>query len=1419
MKFTIVLLSAIAFGAGFARPAHYDMGPAHGFTPETGEEVNTVSFANGYTIDTRVGEPPLPLELRYTADAIRQAQSIYCIVQFSGPIRSEWLARLHHMGLSPFGYLPNYAVLVKLDKAQREQVTALPMVHWVGVFQPAYKLETGLLEASGASQVTALLMPGEEADVLRALAAGRGGTIDDVQVSSFGTTVELTLDRGGIAALAGLQEVAWIQRRGEATVCNSDAQWVSQTGWRASAPTPTDTAARRVWTRGVRGQRVIMSTTDTGLNTGHNMFRDPALSITPPGIWPNHRKVSAFKLYQGASATESPYHGSHVNGTVGGDDSVTGGTSYYDGMSIKGRLYFVDLTNSSGTFMTGTDLTACWDTVYLGRGLPDSVRPIKQHSGSWGWSNSSGTYLLQDASTDAYCWAHKDFLNILAAGNEYSTRRIRNPGIAKNVLTVGATSNGTGSNAIASFSSRGPTQDNRIKPNICAPGVSLWSATNTGTNTYQQMSGTSMATPTVNGATGLIRCYLQEGYYPTGAPVTGDRLTYISSALLRSMVMASADPNIGSYAVPSFDIGWGRIDVDSVLYFAGDARKLIVRDDTTGVATGEYKELKFIVNSGTPLRVALAWTDTAAAPNANPTLVNNLNLLLTAPSGTYYRGNQYSGGQSTANPTAWDSLNVEECARVNSPGTGMWTLRVNGQQVRTARRQAFAVTVTGDVVLANSDVGVTVITVPTGTIDSTQSVTPACSVYNWGGAAASYTVRMKIGAGYNNTAAVTNHPAGTRQLVTFPAASAWPRGTLAVSCSTALANDTGPGNDKRTGTVIVRVLDAQANAITAPSGQVDSGAMLVPQAQVTNLGSQSATFNVTMNIGVYSNSQTVTGLAPGANTLVNFLPWTAGPRGNYVVACTTRLAGDMVPANNGAAGSVQVAVHDVAALAVTAPVGTLVPGTVVTPQATCRNNGTQREACKVFFRINCTPPYAESASLSGGLPGADTGLTFANWTALAGSFTASCSTWMAADQVVANNVARQPFSVGTPGNQGWVQESSMPAGAKPVKDGGWLAYDAGTARAYAARGNKQPDFFAYSPLRDSWKALGMWPVGTEGKQPSKGSVGCADGSGHVYATKGNNTQGFWRYSADGDSWRQKANVPLGPSNKKVKGGTDLAWAYRSGTGYPYLLKGYRNEFWRYHPAGDSWHSLPAAPVGASLKWDKGSWLAYDGARKIYAFKAKYHEFYAYDTEKDSWGPALQAMPIPGSAGSKKAKDGSCGAWTSMGIYALKGGNTQEFWLYSTAGNSWAEKETIPKGPGGKKVKAGSDLVAVNTVLYALKGNRTNELWMYRPSGLTAPAPGRDGVLAGVSAARSPSFEVTPNPLRSGFLHLAVGGASLVRPADVRMYDATGRCAGQWKPLLRNGQADLDARNLAAGIYVVRLVSGDLAGTQKLVVQR
>ncbi|MEO0227525.1 MAG: S8 family serine peptidase [candidate division WOR-3 bacterium] len=666
------------------------------FAPLPDENPTIISFSNGIVFDTRDGEPVLPARLKIES----YPDKGYYLIQMVGPVYSYYLDELKELGIDIIGYIPKYTLIGYANQTQIELARNKSFVRWTGIFQPAYKIQSELLNCNGTARITIQLFPDEDAYSIANNIQSLGFDVVEIIDHNLCKTIDAIIDLTRIHEIARITGVQWIQLWSEPAHCNNNCQWVTQTGWRATVP--SDPGARRIWYEGLRGSGIILSTTDTGIHTSHYQFYDAAYPITAPGIFPNHRKIIAYKLYSGAAfgdVSAGYWHGTHVNCTVGGNDTTLG-TSVYDGMAKEARIYFVDIGNASGGLVLSTNLTAVWDTVYLGRGLGFN---ILQHSGSWGWLNSNGTYLTQDATTDAYCYAHPDFLNIIAAGNEYNPRTLRNPGIAKNVLTVGATLNSTSSNQIASFSSRGYTLDRRIKPNVMAPGdgASLWaglmSAQGGTTNSYWGMSGTSMATPAVNGSIGLIRQYLLAGFYPTGAANPSDSIKYQSSALLRAMAIVSCDPNIGSYVVPDSNIGWGRIDLDSVLYFASDTRHLIIKDDTIGVGTGESITDSFVVlSSSSPLRIAVAWTDTAAAANANPTLVNDINVTLTAPNGTYYRGNIYSGGQSAANPTNWDNRNVEECFRVNSPATGVWKLTIAGQNIPNAP-MGFAYAITGNI--------------------------------------------------------------------------------------------------------------------------------------------------------------------------------------------------------------------------------------------------------------------------------------------------------------------------------------------------------------------------------------------------------------------------------------------------------------------------------------------------------------------------------------------------------------------------------------------------------------------------------------------------------------------------------------------------------------------------------------------------
>jgi hypothetical protein len=431
--------------------------------------------------------------------------------------------------------------------------------------------------------------------------------------------------------------------------------------------------------------------------------------------------------------------------------------------------------------------------------------------------------------------------------------------------------------------------------------------------------------------------------------------------------------------------------------------------------------------------------------------------------------------------------------------------------------------------------------------------------------------------------------------------------------------------------------------------------------------------------------------------------------------------------------------------------------------------------------------------------------------------------WLAGDQQPGNDSLSGRFYLAPAGGitwpRGWVEVSSVPLGAgRAVKDGGCLAVVelADTAWMYAQKGYKSSEFYRYSFHRDAWETRAPMPFGLEGKPAYKGTSMNEQVTDLVYATKGNNTLGFWSYSPLSDSWRQLPDVPLGINRKKVKGGTDLATWNVEGREYVYLMKGYRNEFYRYDIADGTWQTLPELPVGGNIKWYKGSFLVGDGGRYLYALKGKYNEFYRYTVGTDSWVQRA-AMPLYNSSGRrKKSGDGASGAYYNGSIYALKGGNTNEFWRYDVATDVWhqLDSDSLPSFGSTmrkKRVKAGADMVYNTYALWALKGNKTREFWRYGIPFTAEPrSPERTAQAASVlRPAPGWRFEVVPNPVAGrGVLHYSVPEPVLL---TARLYDASGRLARvlvERVPATGSGQMGIDTRGLAAGVYLVRLDAGD-----------
>jgi hypothetical protein len=661
-------------------------GPVHHFTPERYADAGVIRFANGTSIDTR----PSPSAGSPEPEIRGPESGSYWLMHCSGPVRQDWLRELRLAGADPVCYLAWQTVVCHFARAvPAGQLTSLPFVDWLGPFPASAKLAPQLANG-GHGDFVLSVWPGEDPEPVARTLAEMGASVSEVGRR----TVYFSLSPASLGRVATLDAVAWLQEKGRCEPFNHEMQWVMQVGWRPEPP--DELAGRRVWQHGVRGRNTLVGLVDSGIYTDHDMFVDPNQPITGPGVFPLHRKIAAYKLYRTATFGDvgaADYHGSAVAGTLAGDDSIAGNAAKMDGLAPDSRIYFVDNANGFGVYVFDDDLTELLDSVRLGLGMPE---PVRQVSGSFGNGTELGYYRLEEASLDAVCWEDKQFLVVWAAGNYgLGQYRLGHPSGAKNALTLGACGNSTQSNLVSGFSSRGPCRDGRIKPTLVAPGENIATVDGHGPHMYWRRDGTSFAAPAASAALTLVRQYLREGRLPTGEPDSLRSLPAPSSCLMRALAVASADFEVGEEYMPNDDAGWGRLDLANILHFSGDSVAVALNDDPVGLGTGEYRDFAFELDTRAPLRVVLAWTDTAAAPLAQIALVNDLNLLLTSPDGNHYRGNQFYQNQSATNPPGWDERNVEEVCQVGHPLTGRWTARVLGRNVYSPRQDYSLVVRTG----------------------------------------------------------------------------------------------------------------------------------------------------------------------------------------------------------------------------------------------------------------------------------------------------------------------------------------------------------------------------------------------------------------------------------------------------------------------------------------------------------------------------------------------------------------------------------------------------------------------------------------------------------------------------------------------------------------------------------------------------
>jgi hypothetical protein len=652
-----------------------------------------IHLAAGYDFAPSQGEPAVPAALatESASTAVESAGAMHSyLVQFDGPPSDAERAALEKAGAAVFAYVPDQAYLVRTTEAGREAIAASTHTSWVGEYRPAYKMSP-LVDANATNQTQyeVLLFPDADLPRARGLVQGLGLGIDGAWSNGVNKLMRLHAPAARLADVAALADVAWIEPVIPMRPSNDLAQWVVQTNVNGS---------RRVWDMGIQGQGQVVTTSDTGIKTTHDQFRDNSVPINDFGDYPTHRKIIAYQRGSlnpnaifGDSSTDV-YHGTHTACTIAGWDDPVGGTSLRDGMAKQAKIYFMDIggPNLYGFVDPFPDLNDLFLPAYQG----NAGGAARVSSNSWG-GTVGGAYTLYSYMVDQFIWSHPDFYISFSNGNSGpAPGTVGTPATAKDCTSAGGTQNGTLSANIYAATSRGPTTDGRTKPTLASPGQSVTSAYGATTNGYQTLSGTSMASPTGAGAVVLMRQYCTDGWYPTGAAVPANSFTP-SAALLKAMAINSADMALTGYTAPDQNIGYGRVDADNVLYFAGDTRRLLLVDQTQGLSQGQALQYPVYVSDGSiPLKISLCWSDYPGNPASAIQLVNDLDLTV-SQGATEYHGNNFSG-QFSVTGGSYDHRNVEEEVNVNAPTPGIWMVKVSAPTVPIGP-QPFGLVITGGV--------------------------------------------------------------------------------------------------------------------------------------------------------------------------------------------------------------------------------------------------------------------------------------------------------------------------------------------------------------------------------------------------------------------------------------------------------------------------------------------------------------------------------------------------------------------------------------------------------------------------------------------------------------------------------------------------------------------------------------------------
>jgi hypothetical protein len=674
--------------------------------------------------NTTVTTPPAP-DSKARAAAVATGKppvSGLFLIQLEGPLSAEHRETLQSKRLRLLSPVPDDSFVCHLHAASVAEIRAIPFVRWLGEYQPEWRMDRRLTAAMAAEPRTSrdirlLLRPQTPPGLLISTLRQFSGPVHRTE-TAFGIFLGGKTRPGQILEMARSEAVLWIEPAGRMKLVDEVATEILM----GDDGTPGKPA--QVQKLGFDGRGVTVAVADSGLDTGESETMHQDLN----------GRVDAFFAYGGLEdASDEHSHGTHCAGIVAGSGAI--GTQddngYLWGLGVAPGAHLVAqrLFDGAGDYYAPPS----YETL-----TRDAVRSgAYVGSNSWG-DATQGRYDLSAAEFDALVRdadartpGEQPYILEFSAGNSGpGEQTIGSPAVAKNVIATGACQNdrfdlalyAEGAETMADFSSRGPAEDGRIKPDITAPGTwiaSLKSQFASDANAwlgidenYLFQGGTSQSGPHVSGACAVFVQWYREtqgGLTPSPALV---KASLINSAVDMTSAEVPVDTDDdeagtmlvvgGTPPVPNNDEGWGRCDVAALI--TGE-RRFNFTDQGLGLKTGAVSEKRLIVGADDALKVTLAYTDVPGLPAAIPALVNDLDLEVISPDGRVFRGNAFLDGESVADTAEGDRINNVEGVWISNPAAGEWVLRVRAQRVlqdvhgRTngAPEQDFALVASGQI--------------------------------------------------------------------------------------------------------------------------------------------------------------------------------------------------------------------------------------------------------------------------------------------------------------------------------------------------------------------------------------------------------------------------------------------------------------------------------------------------------------------------------------------------------------------------------------------------------------------------------------------------------------------------------------------------------------------------------------------------